>query len=84
MNCEEDNKDRTLTGLGLVCGDRSYDLRGDGIAEYMILFICCYNTSARELPAVWCLENEKGVFHPPPKIKSPSKDLAVVVRPTLK
>ena len=82
-NCE-DRKERTLTALGLVCRDRSYDLRGDGVAEDMILLIPCCNTSAPELPAVWCLKNGKDVFLPPPKIKGPDQDLAVVVRPTSK
>ena len=50
--------------LGLVCGNRSYDLWGDGVAEDMILLTCCFNTSAPELPALWCLENGKGIFRP--------------------
>ena len=36
MNCD-DNKDQTLTVLGLVWGDRSCGLRVDGVAEDMIL-----------------------------------------------
>ena len=32
VNCEN-NDDRTLTALGLMYGDRSYDLRGDRVAE---------------------------------------------------
>ena len=80
----EDNKDRTLPALGLVCGGRAYDLRGDGVAEDMILLTCCLNTSAPELPAVWCLENGKRVIRPPLRIEGPYKGLAVVVRPTSK
>ena len=83
MNCE-DNKDRKLTALGLVCGDRSYDLRGDGVAEDMMLLTCCFNTSTPELPAVWCLENGKGVFRPPLKVKGLYKNLVVVMRSTPK
>ena len=83
MNCEN-NKDKTVTALGLVCGDRSYDLQGDGVAEAMIILTCGFNAPAPELPAVWCLENGKGFFQPPPKIKGPYKDLVVVGKPTSK
>ena len=82
MNCE-DNKDRALTVLGLVYGDRFYGLRGDGVAEEIILLTCCFNTSAPELPASWCLENGKGIVRPPPKIEGLDKDF-MVVRPTSK
>ena len=61
----KDNKERKLTALGLVRGDRSYDLRGGGVAEDIILLTCCLNTSTPELPAVWCLESRKGVFGVP-------------------
>jgi hypothetical protein len=56
VNCDA-NKDRTLTALGLVYGDLSYDLRGDGVAEDIILVISCFNTFTSESPPVWCLEN---------------------------
>ena len=83
MNCE-DNKYRTPTSLALVFGGRSYDLRGDEVAEDMILLTLCLNTSATELPALWYLENGKGIVRPPSKIEGPFKDLVVVVRPTSK
>ena len=79
MNCE-DNKDGTLTVLGLVCGGRSYEVRGDGVAEDMILSTCCFNTSAPEVPAVWCLQSGKVVVRPPPKIEGSYNDLVVVGR----
>ena len=82
-NCG-DNKDKTLTALRLVCGDSPYDLRGGGVAQDMTILTSCFNTSAPEVPAVWCLENGKGVFLHPSKIEGPYKDLAVVVRPTSK
>ena len=56
MNCN-DNKEQTQTALGLARGDGFYDLRGDEVAEDMILLTCCFNTSAPEFPAVRCLEN---------------------------
>ena len=80
----KDNKKRKLTTLELVRGDRSYDLRGDGVAEDIILLTCCFNTSTPELPAVWCLENGKGVFRPPLKIKGLYKNFIVVMRFTSK
>ena len=80
----ENSKDITLTVLGLGCGDRYYGLRGDGVAEDMILLTCCFDTSTPELPEVWCLENRKGAFRPPPKSEGPNKDLVVVARPTSK
>ena len=52
VSCD-DNKDRTLTELELVRGDRSCDLRGDEVAEDMILLTCCFNMSVPELPAEW-------------------------------
>ena len=58
-----------------MCRYRSYDFRGDGVAEDMILLTFCFNTFVPELPAVWCLENGKGVFRPTPKIEGPHKDL---------
>ena len=83
VNCK-DNKDKTLMALGLVRGDRSYDLRGDGVAEDMMLLTCCFNTSTPELSAVWCLENGKGVFRSPLKIRRLYKTLVVVMRSTSK
>ena len=83
MDCK-DNKDIKLTALGLVRGDRSYDLRGDGVAEDMMLLTCCFNTSTPELPAVWCLENGKGVLWPSLKIRRFYKNLVVVMRSTSK
>ena len=78
----ENSKDRTtVTAFGLVCGDRFHDLRGYRVAEDMILLTCCFNISAPELPAVWSLENGKGIGRPPPKKEGPYKDLIVVVRP---
>ena len=82
-NCE-DNRDRTLTALGLVCGAHFYDLRGDRVAEDMILLTCYFTTSTPELPAVWCLEIREGILRPPPKIEGRYKDLVVVERPTSK
>ena len=49
---EYETRTLTLTVLGLGCGDRYYDFRGDGIAEDMILLTCCLNASAPELPMV--------------------------------
>ena len=60
----------------MICGVTGF--------EDMMLLTCCFNTSTPELPAVWCLENGKGVFRPPLKIRRLYKNLVVVMRSTSK